>query len=73
MTANQERFGHTVVEPILMTHYVYNARCVYFALGHDPASTQAPEFRKIIVQSVEWGGEPPLTGATRYRTDVLEP
>jgi len=54
LTANQERFGHTVVEPILMTHYVHNARCVYFALGHDVASTQAPEFRQIIVQSIEW-------------------
>ncbi len=54
MTADQERFGHTVQEPILMTHYFHNARCVYFALGHDIASTQAPEYRKIIVQSIEW-------------------
>jgi type 1 glutamine amidotransferase len=39
---------------MLATHYVYNARCVYFALGHDPASCQPPEFRKIVVQSIEW-------------------
>ena len=54
MTANEERFGHTVAEPMLATHYVHNARCVYFALGHDPASCQPPEFRKILVQSIEW-------------------
>ena len=35
MTANEERAGHTVAEPMLATHYCYNARCVYFALGHD--------------------------------------
>lgn len=54
MAANEERFGHTVAEPMLATHYVHNARCVYFALGHDVASCQPPEFRKILVQSVEW-------------------
>lgn len=54
MTADEERMGHTVAEPMLATHYVYDARCVYFALGHDVPSTQPPEFRKIIVQSVEW-------------------
>jgi hypothetical protein len=54
MSANEERFGHTVAEPMLATHYVYNARCVYFALGHDPVSCQPPEFRKILVQSIEW-------------------
>ncbi len=54
MTANEERAGHTVAEPMLATHYAYNARCVYFALGHDVKSTQPPEFRKIIVQSIEW-------------------
>ena len=54
MTANQERFGHTIAEPILVTHYFHNARCVYFALGHDVAATQPPEYRKIIVQSIEW-------------------
>jgi type 1 glutamine amidotransferase len=54
MTANQERFGHTIAEPILMTHYYYNARCVYFALGHDVKATQQPEYRKIVVQSIEW-------------------
>lgn len=54
MTANEERMGHTVAEPMLATHFVYNARCVYFALGHDVASTSPPEFRKILVQSVEW-------------------
>jgi type 1 glutamine amidotransferase len=54
MTANQERFGHTIAEPILVTHYFQNARCVYFALGHDVKSTQVPEYRKIIVQSIEW-------------------
>lgn len=54
MTANEERMGHTVSEPMLVTHYVYNARCVYFALGHDVKSTQPPEFRKIVAQSIEW-------------------
>ena len=54
MTANEERAGHTVTEPILATHSCYNARCVYFALGHDLKSTQAPEYRKIIAQSIEW-------------------
>lgn len=54
MTANEERFGQTVAEPMLATHMVYNARCVYFALGHDAESCKPPEFRKIIVQSIEW-------------------
>ncbi len=54
MTADQERFGHTVAEPMLCTHYFHNARCVYFALGHDEKSTEHPMFRKIIVQSIEW-------------------
>lgn len=54
MTANEERFGHTVAEPMLATHYVHNARCVYFALGHDAKSSSAPEYRKILVQSIEW-------------------
>lgn len=54
MTGNEERFGHTVAEPLLCTHYVHNARCVYFALGHDEASTRPPEYRKIIAQSIEW-------------------
>lgn len=54
MTADEERFGQTVAEPMLATHLVYDARCVYFALGHDPKSTQPPEFRKIIAQSIEW-------------------
>jgi hypothetical protein len=54
MTADEERFGHTVAEPMLATHYVYNARCVYFALGHDVKSCESPEYRQILVQSVEW-------------------
>ncbi len=54
MTGYQERFGHTVVEPLLCTHYVHNARCVYFALGHDAKSVAIPEYRKILVQSIEW-------------------
>jgi hypothetical protein len=54
MTADEERFGHTVAEPMLATHYVHNARCVYFALGHDVKSCEPPEFRKILVQSIEW-------------------
>lgn len=54
MTANEERAGHTVAEPMLVTHYCYNARCVYFALGHDVKSCQPPQFRKIIAQSIEW-------------------
>lgn len=54
MTANEERFGHTVAEPLLCTHYVHNARCVYFALGHDVKSCSPLEYRKIIVQSIEW-------------------
>lgn len=54
MTANEERGGHTVAEPMLATHYYHNARCVYFALGHDVASTKPPMYRKIIAQSIEW-------------------
>jgi len=54
MTANEERGGHTVAEPMLATHYYQNARCVYFALGHDIKSVEPPEYRKIIVQSIEW-------------------
>lgn len=54
MTADQERFGHTVAEPLLCTHYFHNARCVYFALGHDPKSLEPPEVRRILVQSIEW-------------------
>ncbi len=54
MTANEERFGHTVAEPLLVTHYVHNARCVYFALGHDVASRQPLEYRKIFAQCIEW-------------------
>lgn len=54
LTANQERFGQTVVEPMLCTHYFHNARCVYFALGHDQKSLEPPEFRRILVQSIEW-------------------
>jgi type 1 glutamine amidotransferase len=54
MTADEERFGHTVAEPMLATHYVHNARCVYFALGHDVKSCEPPEYRKILVQSIEW-------------------
>ncbi len=54
MTADQERFGHTVAEPLLCTHYFHNARCVYFALGHDPKSMEPPEIRRILVQSIEW-------------------
>ncbi len=54
MTADEERFGHTVAEPMLTTHYVHNARCVYFALGHDIVSNQPPQVRQIIVQSIEW-------------------
>lgn len=54
MTGNEERFGHTVAEPLLCTHYVHNARCVYFALGHDAKSVAVPEYRKILVQSIEW-------------------
>ncbi len=54
MTADEERFGHTVPEPMLCTHYVHNARCVYFALGHDVDSCKPLEFRKIVVQSIEW-------------------
>jgi len=54
MTADQERLGHTVPEPMLCTHYVYNARCVYFALGHDRKSCAIPEYPKIVVQSIEW-------------------
>lgn len=53
-TANEELFGCTIAEPMLLTYYVYNARCVYFALGHDKGSCSVPEFRKIIVQSIEW-------------------
>ena len=54
LTGNEERAGHTVSEPLLCTHYAYNARCVYFALGHDAKSVSYPEYRKILVQSVEW-------------------
>lgn len=54
MTANEERAGHTIAQPMLTTHYAYNARCVYFALGHDVPSTQPVQFRKILVQSIEW-------------------
>jgi type 1 glutamine amidotransferase len=54
LTGNEERFGHTVAEPLLATHYVHNARCVYFALGHDVRSVSIPEYRKILVQSIEW-------------------
>ncbi|HRI89160.1 MAG TPA: ThuA domain-containing protein [Candidatus Hydrogenedentes bacterium] len=56
LTGNEERFGHTVAEPLLCTHYVHNARCVYFALGHDVKSVAVPEYRKILVQSIEWAG-----------------
>jgi type 1 glutamine amidotransferase len=54
LTADQERFGHTVKEPMLATHYFHNARCVYFALGHDAESVKTPEYRQILVQSIEW-------------------
>lgn len=54
LTGDQERFGHVVKEPLLATHYVHNARCVYFALGHDVESCKSPEYRQILVQSVEW-------------------
>ncbi|MBI4558022.1 MAG: ThuA domain-containing protein [Candidatus Hydrogenedentes bacterium] len=54
MTGYEERFGHTVAEPLLATHYVHNARCVYFALGHDAQSCKTPEFVQILVQSIEW-------------------
>ncbi len=54
MAADEERFGHTVAEPMLCTHYVHNARCVYFALGHDRKSCSPPEYKKILVQSIEW-------------------
>lgn len=54
MTADEQRAGETVAQPMLFTHYVYNARCVYFALGHDVKSVEPPEFRKIVVQSIEW-------------------
>lgn len=53
-TANEELFGCTIAEPMLLTYYVYNARCVYFALGHDANSCLLPEFRKIVAQSIEW-------------------
>lgn len=54
LTADQERFGHTVKEPMLATHYVHNARCVYFALGHDVESVKVPAYKQILVQSIEW-------------------
>lgn len=54
LTGDEERFGHTVAEPLLCTHNVYKARCVYFALGHDVRSASIPEYRKILVQSIEW-------------------
>ena len=53
LTGYEDRFGHTVAEPLLCTHYVHNARCVYFALGHDAKSLETPEFRQLIVQSIE--------------------
>ncbi len=57
LTGNQERFGRIVAEPLLCTHYVYDARCVYFALGHDVKSVSIPEYRKILVQSIEWAAK----------------
>lgn len=54
LTGNEERFNRVVPEPLLGTHYVYDARCVYFALGHDVKSVAVPEYRKILVQSIEW-------------------
>ena len=54
MTADEERYGHRVPEPMLTTHYVHNARCVYVALGHDIQSAAVPEYRQILVQSIEW-------------------
>ena len=57
MTADQERFGHTVPEPLLCTHYVHNARCVYFALGHDVKSCSHPMFRKLVVRCIEWAAK----------------
>ena len=53
-TGNEERLGHTVAEPLLVTHYVHNARCVYFALGHDAASVKPREYRRILAHSIEW-------------------
>ena len=46
MTGNEERFGHTVSEPLLCTHYVHNARCVYFALGTRSEILLAPQILK---------------------------
>lgn len=57
MTGNEERLGHTVAEPLLCTHYVHNARCVYFALGHDAKSCAHPMFKKVVVQSIEWAAK----------------
>ncbi len=54
MSANENLFGHTIAEPMLMTYYVHNARCVYFALGHDVKACSPPQFRKIVAQSIEW-------------------
>jgi len=54
LTADEERVGHRIAQPMLTTHYAYNARCVYFALGHDVAASAVPEFRKVLVQSIEW-------------------
>jgi uncharacterized protein len=54
MTGDEELFGHTIAYPLLTTHYVHNARCVYLALGHDDRSSAVPEFRQLLVQSIEW-------------------
>lgn len=53
-TGNEERFGHTVAEPLLVTHYLHNARCVYFALGHDVAARKPAQYRRILAQAIEW-------------------
>ena len=53
-TGYEDRFGHLVAEPLLVTHYVHNARCVYFALGHDAKACEPPEYRKILAQAIEW-------------------
>ncbi|MDZ4857442.1 MAG: ThuA domain-containing protein [Candidatus Hydrogenedentes bacterium] len=57
LTGDEERFGRTVAEPLLGTHMVYDARCVYFALGHDAKSVSIPQYRKILVQSIEWAAQ----------------
>ena len=54
MSADEELFGQKIAYPMLMTYYMYNARCVYFALGHDPEACSPKEFRQIIVQTNEW-------------------